>query len=126
MATAIYTIQPEDMAGGLMGIAQKLYGRADCWVRLFEANYATIGENPSVIAPGQSLVVPNLETGEANVAPAVVYVVQPADLEDGLLGIARRLLKSPDHWSGLYAANRATIGDDPARLQVGQHLIIPR
>lgn len=109
-----------------MGIAQKLYGRSECWVRLFEANYPTIGNNPSVIAAGQSLVIPTFKMADGAVRSAAVYVVQPADLEDGLCGIAGRILQDPKCWRELYAANRATIGDDPHRLQVGQHLIIPR
>jgi nucleoid-associated protein YgaU len=55
----------------------------------------------------------------------VVYTVQPADAERGLLAVARRLYGDPDRWPALYDANRAVIGNNPAVLRAGQHLVVP-
>lgn len=44
----------------LSHIAQKYYGSAarDDWMAIYEANKATIGDNPSLIKPGQELNIP--------------------------------------------------------------------
>jgi nucleoid-associated protein YgaU len=44
----------------LSGIAQQYYGSAarDDWMAIYEANKETIGDNPSLIKPGQELRIP--------------------------------------------------------------------
>src|SRR5687767_3568752 len=80
---AIYTVQPEDVAGGLMEIALRLYGRAERWMAIYEANLHVIGANPNVLRSGQQLALSGLPAGdEARGAGARVYVVQPSDLLD--------------------------------------------
>jgi nucleoid-associated protein YgaU len=42
----------------LSKIAKKHYGDANAWKKIYEANKATIGENPDLIRPGQRFVIP--------------------------------------------------------------------
>ncbi|MBF9251801.1 LysM peptidoglycan-binding domain-containing protein [Pontibacter sp. 172403-2] len=51
----VYTVQSGD---SLSKIAQKLYGDANSWHKLYEANKDKIGDNPDLIRPGQRLTVP--------------------------------------------------------------------
>jgi len=55
----------------------------------------------------------------------VIYTVQPADLREGLLGIARRLYGDPNRWVELYEANRWIIGNNPMIIHPGQQVIVP-
>lgn len=55
----------------------------------------------------------------------VIYTVQPADLREGLLGIARRLYGDPNRWVDLYEANRWIIGNNPMIIHPGQQVIVP-
>ncbi len=50
------------------------------------------------------------------------YRVQPGD---SLYRIAQRLLGDGGRWKELYALNKSVIGADPAKLRVGQVLVIP-
>ncbi|MEG4879876.1 LysM peptidoglycan-binding domain-containing protein, partial [Microcoleus sp. K1-B6] len=50
-----YTVQPGDT---LSIIAQKFYGDANLWQRIYDANRGIIGDNPDRIFPGQNLVIP--------------------------------------------------------------------
>jgi peptidoglycan-N-acetylglucosamine deacetylase len=52
------------------------------------------------------------------------YIVQSADLAEGLLGIARRLYGDESRWLALYEANRFVIGDNPTVLRSGQQLAL--
>lgn len=119
-----YTVQPEDEHNGLEGIAQKIYGNSSRWIRLFEANLCTIGNNPSVIKAGQLLIAPEVQSQDRMTEPAFLYIVQPRDLHDGLAGIAQRFYSDCERWPLIYAINRGTIGNDPGYLQIGQCLII--
>jgi nucleoid-associated protein YgaU len=47
----------------LSKIAKKLYGDANRWQEIFEANKEQI-ENPSLIRPGWELLIPGLEEDE--------------------------------------------------------------
>jgi len=51
----IYTVQSGD---SLSKIAQKHYGNASAWTRIYQANKSTIGDNPDLIRPGQRLTIP--------------------------------------------------------------------
>lgn len=125
MPQLLYTVQPSDALGGLEGVALRLYGDAQRWVAIYEASRYLLGDNPSVLRPGQQLIIPDL--GEATGAPgsARVYIVQPADTVAGLLEVARRFYGSAERWLEIYAVNSGTIGDDPRALQPGQWLILP-
>lgn len=57
----------------------------------------------------------------APILPTVHVVVRG----DTLSGIAGRYYGRPARWPEIFAANRAVIGDDPARLRIGQVLQIP-
>ncbi len=50
-----YTVQPGD---SLSRLAQSFYGNANDWSKIYDANRQTIGGNPNLIRPGQSLVIP--------------------------------------------------------------------
>ncbi|EJF10657.1 LysM peptidoglycan-binding domain-containing protein [Pontibacter sp. FD36] len=51
----VYTVQSGD---SLSKIAKKLYGDANAWNRIYEANKDTIGGNPDLIRPGQRFKIP--------------------------------------------------------------------
>jgi uncharacterized protein YidB (DUF937 family) len=42
----------------LSKIARRFYGEANLWRRIYDANRATIGDNPDLIRPGQKLRIP--------------------------------------------------------------------
>jgi hypothetical protein len=50
-----YTVLPGDR---LSMIAQKFYGNASFWPKIYQANKALIGANPNLIKPGQTLTIP--------------------------------------------------------------------
>jgi nucleoid-associated protein YgaU len=50
----IYTVEAGDT---LSRIAQRFYGNANDYMRIYEANRHTL-DNPDVIRPGQELVIP--------------------------------------------------------------------
>jgi len=52
-----YTIEKGDT---LSAIAQRVYGKASHWTRIFEANRDTI-DNPDRIQPGQVITLPEIE-----------------------------------------------------------------
>lgn len=54
-STTSYTVQPGDT---LRLIAQKVYGDANQWPRLYEANREVIGANPDNLQAGMQLTVP--------------------------------------------------------------------
>ncbi|MDX5422880.1 MAG: LysM peptidoglycan-binding domain-containing protein [Hymenobacteraceae bacterium] len=51
----VYTVQNGD---SLSKIAQKHYGDAGAWTRIYKANKDKIGDNPDLIRPGQRFVIP--------------------------------------------------------------------
>jgi len=51
-----YTVKKGDC---LWTIARKFYGRGADYTKIYEANRDTIGKNPNLIYPGQTLVIPN-------------------------------------------------------------------
>jgi nucleoid-associated protein YgaU len=54
-STTSYTVEPGDT---LRSIAQKVYGDANQWPRLYEANRDAIGANPDNLQAGMQLNVP--------------------------------------------------------------------
>jgi nucleoid-associated protein YgaU len=121
---ALYTVQATDEGGGLLEIARRIYGSADRWTVIYETNQHIIGTNPNVVRAGQQLVLTGLVSGIAVPGLARVHVVEPADLHEGLVGIARRLCGRPELWEQIYRVNKGVIGEDPQRLQPGQRLLI--
>ena len=57
-----YTVQKGD---SLSKIAKKHLGDANAWKKIYEANKATIGDNPDKIVPGQTLKIPGGGTKSA-------------------------------------------------------------
>ena len=108
---ARYAVQPGDT---LSGIAARFAVRGG-WRALYAANRRVIGPDPDVIHPGTVLVLP----GE--MAPAG-YTVAAGDT---LSGIAAAFAVRGG-WPALYAANRRVVGPDPAMLQPGTVLTVPR
>lgn len=51
----VYTVASGD---SLSKIAQKLYGNANEWKKIYEANKEKIGDNPDLIRPGQRFEIP--------------------------------------------------------------------
>lgn len=51
----IYTVASGD---SLSKIAQRVYGDAGSWTKIYKANKDTIGENPDLIRPGQRFIIP--------------------------------------------------------------------
>ncbi|HEY4651261.1 MAG TPA: LysM peptidoglycan-binding domain-containing protein [Pontibacter sp.] len=51
----IYTVASGD---SLSKIAKKLYGNANAWTKIYNANKDKIGDNPDLIRPGQRLNIP--------------------------------------------------------------------
>ena len=54
-AEETYTVKKGD---SLSKIAKRVYGDAQQWRRIYEANRAVIGDNPDLIHPGQALKLP--------------------------------------------------------------------
>jgi nucleoid-associated protein YgaU len=51
-----WTVKPGD---SLSRIAKDVYDDASKYMKIYEANKATIGDNPNLIKPGQKLALPN-------------------------------------------------------------------
>jgi LysM repeat protein len=100
----------------LSGIAKAEYGDAGAWRVIYDANRAKIGPNPNLISVGQKLTIPTRGTSER------VHVVKAGET---LFSIAGHFYGKPGAWPIIYRANRATIGPDPDKIQIGQHLVIP-
>lgn len=58
-----YIAEHEVVPGdNLSMISQKYYGAQSHWPKIYEANKEVIGDNPSLIRPGQRLRIPKLDT----------------------------------------------------------------
>jgi peptidoglycan-N-acetylglucosamine deacetylase len=114
-----YTVRPGDT---LSAIAAR-YGTD--WQQVYAANRTTIGPDPARLRVGERLTVPGADSNAPSSGPSAEstagspYIVRPGDT---LSAIAARY---GTDWQQVYAANRTTIGPDPAYLRVGQQLIIP-
>lgn len=58
-ALQLYEVAPDDVIGGLPGIAARLWGRADSWAELYALNRGAIGDDPAALQPGQWLILPH-------------------------------------------------------------------
>ena len=114
-----YTVRPGDT---LSSIAAR-YGID--WQQLFAANRTTIGPDPAYLRVGQRLTVPGADSEQPSggSSPGSTagspYTVRPGDTLSSIAG------RYGIDWHQLHAANRTTIGPDPAYLRVGQQVIIP-
>lgn len=82
-----YTVQPGD---NLSKISQEVYGDANRWREIFEANKDQI-EKPSLIRPGQKLRIPEPEQEEA-----AAQAPEPAEQPEPKAKAARPSAKEPD------------------------------
>ena len=57
--TDVYGYWTVKSGDSLSKIAKDVYDDAGRYMRIYEANKATIGDNPNLIKPGQKLVLPN-------------------------------------------------------------------
>jgi len=111
----------------LSGIAAALYDDPAQWRRILRANP---GIEPTRLQVGLALVIPPLTAEASGTAAADAprprvpggYVVRAGD---SLYRIAERELGDGLRWREIHAANRAVIGDDPTRIQVGMELRLP-
>ena len=126
-ATTEYTIKAGDTG---VSIAKDWFGDGNKWTLISKAN-PWVDFNKLQI--GQKIKLPPKNATTAAVAPTApvkqaaapetgVYVVRSGDT---LIKIARDLYNDASKWESIYAANRKTIGDDPAELQAGMKLTLP-
>jgi len=91
--------------------------------------------DPTAMAVGTVIVIPDAGDFDRAAEPRArttrtqprvpgqrVYTVQEGDT---LYGIAGEHLGTSSRWDELYELNKATIGDDPGVLKVGQVLTLP-
>lgn len=53
---ACYTVQSGD---SLSKISQRFYGNMNAYPKIYYSNLRTVGQNPSLIHPGQKLYIPD-------------------------------------------------------------------
>ena len=75
-APRTYTVAAGD---SLSKIAKKLYGDANQWNRIFEANRDTI-KNPDLIHPGQVLKIPDVESKGGDIMARTLRTCSPTPL----------------------------------------------
>ncbi len=120
---AEHTVQSGESLGQ---IALKYYGSAAkaSWSIIYKANREVIGPNASLIVPGQVLKIPRLEPEARPEDFMAQYTVRPGDTLSHI-ALWHYGTAAQSAWVQIYEANRATIGDNPSYLQVGQVLNIP-
>jgi nucleoid-associated protein YgaU len=118
-------------------IAQSVYGDSSLYTRLEDANpnidakHLKIGmvinvpDASGTVAASAESSAPSAISAEtaSSTDSARTYKVQPSDT---LIRIARKLYGSSAGWQKIYDANRAVIGENPARLKVGMVLQLPQ
>ncbi len=125
-----YKVQEGDL--GFWGIAEKVYGSGKYFHVIEKANP---GVDPTVLRPGQVLVIPPKPTPESatadtggpttsgdteTVGDQRLYTVQAGD--NGFWGIAKKIYGRGHLWPAIKQANPDV---DPLRLQPGQKLVVP-
>jgi nucleoid-associated protein YgaU len=103
----LYTVVAGDT---LRSIAQRFYGDANQWPRIFNANRDQI-DDPDVISVGWILRIPTDE----------LYTVVAGDT---LRSIAQQFYGDESQWTRIFDENREQI-DDPNVISVGQVLLVP-
>jgi nucleoid-associated protein YgaU len=126
-----YFVQPGDT---MSSIAKHWFGHEGKWDLIARANPLV---DPNRLRPGQMLRLPPRETvrppiavegrtagaaGTAGTGPQT-HTVQSGDT---LSTIAKAFYGTSARWREIYEANRATIGANPDRLEVGTKLLVPR
>ncbi len=122
-----YVVREDD---SLWTISADKRGDSSRWMQIAEANPSI---RPDRLRVGQKIRLP--------AAPGRVGVNRPAEIArapasaeassyvvrsgDTLSSIAERLYRDGGRWRPIYEANRALIGADPDRLEVGMTLRIP-
>jgi nucleoid-associated protein YgaU len=105
--------------GDTLSAIAESHGLGSDWQKLYHANIAVIGNNPDVIQPGETLVIPHPDTHVP--APVRTYTVQEGDT---LSSIAENEGLGSD-WQKLYQANLSIVGSNPDMIHPGQRLVIP-
>jgi nucleoid-associated protein YgaU len=119
-------------------ISQELFGTSRYYARIEQANPNI---DPTRLKPGMTITIPAIDTtaaapkaatpaaaaqaptaAEKAIDPKTEYKVQPGD---NLHNISLRLYGKADRMEKIYELNKATIGEDMARLKVGQILKLP-
>jgi nucleoid-associated protein YgaU len=125
VSTVSYTVAAGDT---LSKIAQRFYGSAAYWKKIYNDNSAII-KNPNKIYVGQVITIYLTNTGSgssstasANSTASGTYTVAAGD---NLWIIAQKVYGKNWKWRTIYDANRKTI-TDPGRIYIGQKLIIPQ
>lgn len=131
-ATGSTTYKVQDGDLGFWGIAEKVYGSGKYFHLIEKANP---GVDPTVLRPGQVLVIPPKPTpdiatagtggpttagGTETVGDQRLYTVQAGD--NGFWGIAKKIYGRGHLWPAIKQANPDV---DPLRLQPGQKLVVP-
>ncbi|MHC4415314.1 MAG: LysM peptidoglycan-binding domain-containing protein [Planctomycetota bacterium] len=121
-----HTVEPDDT---MWTIAEQWYGDASRWAQiaranpLIDPNRLRVGQRLRIPAPGSPRPPLAARAAQAPDGGAgIVYTVQAGDT---LTKIARAYYSDTGRWGIIFAANRATIGQDPDRLKVGMKLKIP-
>jgi nucleoid-associated protein YgaU len=111
-------------------ISLAVYGTSKHYAAIEQANP---GVDPTRLKPGTTINLPAISTKQPTATPAVngaaatidpqkEYKVQP---NDSLYTISLRLYGKADRMEKIYELNKATIGDDMARVKVGMILKLP-
>ena len=121
-----YTIQKDDTLGA---IAAKRLGSAAAWREIVQMNP---GLDPLRLRAGTAITLPRRAAAPARSEMARPVQNPPAGSrvhvvarDDTLAAIARRYYDDWKGWEAIYAANRAAIGSDPGKLELGMNLVIP-
>jgi nucleoid-associated protein YgaU len=123
-ARIAYVIETGDT---FSSVAEGWFGDATKWSLIAKAN-PTI--DPQRLKVGQKIYLPPKDAVNASAEPEPVvtngepiYLVQSGDT---LMRIARNVLGDGAKWEDIYQLNRTAIGKDPAALQVGMKLKLPK
>lgn len=117
----------------LSSIAAHYYGDDRLYAAILKANPSLVPErlrvgqvinlpDPASVRGTMPNVPARVPTSDQPIDPTRQYRVQPGD---SLNGIALRLYGDANQWVRIYELNKQAIGENPARLRVGQILALP-